>query len=59
MQTSMHDPFDLLKIYPRIIVSPTYRLNLFGFLASPELAEESAPAGTGNFGFWDQRMAIE
>lgn len=59
MQTSANDPFDLLKTYPRIIVSPTYRLNLFGFLASPELAAESNSGATGNFGFWDQRMAIE
>ncbi|KAE8452466.1 hypothetical protein EG329_000368 [Mollisiaceae sp. DMI_Dod_QoI] len=59
MQSANHDPFDLLKIYPRIIVSPTYRLNLFGFLASSELAAESGSMSTGNFGFWDQRLAIE
>lgn len=59
MQSADHDPFDLLKSYPRIIVSPTYRLNLFGFLASTELLEEDSSLATGNFGFWDQRLAIE
>ncbi|KAI1616008.1 esterase/lipase [Exophiala viscosa] len=60
MQDHQHDPFDLIKdTTPRVIVSPTYRLNLFGFLAGEELAslhEESAPS---NFGLWDQRCALE
>ncbi|KAK5194531.1 hypothetical protein LTR92_005774 [Exophiala xenobiotica] len=60
MQDHQHDPFDLIKdVTPRIIVSPTYRLNLFGFLAGDELAslhEEPAPS---NFGLWDQRCALE
>ena len=40
---------------------PVYRLNLFGFLASKELQEDSIEEeGTvGNLGFWDQRLAIE
>lgn len=59
MQSAKYDPFDLLKTYPRIIVSPTYRLNVFGFLASSELAAENGSVPTGNFGFWDQRLAIE
>ena len=58
MQDSMFDPFDLLKSYPRVIVSPTYRLNLLGYLASCELLEEDG-SSTGNFGFWDQRLALE
>ncbi|KUJ20832.1 carboxylesterase-like protein [Mollisia scopiformis] len=40
-----------------IIVSPGYRLGLFGFLASRELWEDGSPAA--NFGFWDQRLALE
>ena len=40
---------------------PVYRLNLFGFLASNELLEDSTEEeGTvGDLGFWDQRLAIE
>lgn len=46
-----------------IIVSASYRLNCFGFLASKELKEESERRGesgtVGNLGFWDQRLALE
>ena len=61
MQNNKNDPFDLYDSNqaPRIIVSPTYRLNLFGFLSGPalvEIGEEDAP---GNYGFWDQRLALE
>ncbi|KAJ9636625.1 uncharacterized protein PV06_10121 [Exophiala oligosperma] len=60
MQDHGYDPFDLIKdVSPRIIVSPTYRLNLFGFLGGADLAslhEEPAPS---NFGLWDQRCALE
>ncbi|KAL9117201.1 MAG: hypothetical protein Q9187_006266 [Circinaria calcarea] len=45
-----------------IIVMPVYRLNLFGFLASKELLQDSVMRedGTvGDLGFWDQRLAIE
>jgi carboxylesterase type B len=38
-----------------IVVAPNYRLGLFGFLASMEICE----GGSANFGFWDQRMALE
>lgn len=40
-----------------IIVSPGYRLNLFGFLSSNELLEEDPK--NSNFGFWDQRLGLE
>ncbi|MCJ1248236.1 hypothetical protein MMC30_005453 [Trapelia coarctata] len=44
-----------------IIVAPTYRLNVFGFLASHELFQEASASGNtvGNIGFWDQRLALE
>ena len=44
-----------------IIVAPTYRLNVFGFLASHELLLEASASGetVGNLGFWDQRLALE
>ena len=45
-----------------IVVMPAYRLNIFGFLCSEDLVEESSkgsdPYGA-NFGFWDQRLALE
>lgn len=41
-----------------IIVAPAYRLNVFGFLASPELCQTS-PDSSVNVGFWDQRLALE
>ena len=41
-----------------IVVSPGYRLNLFGFLASSELRDAS-PNFAANYGFWDQRLALE
>lgn len=35
------------------------RLNVFGFLAGSALLEESGGESAGNFGLWDQRLAIE
>lgn len=40
-----------------ILVTVGYRLNMFGFLSCKELLKEDPKAS--NFGFWDQRMAIE
>ncbi|KAH8895552.1 alpha/beta-hydrolase [Thozetella sp. PMI_491] len=42
-----------------IVVSIGYRLNVFGFLACKALLEESEGESAGNFGLWDQRLAIE
>ncbi|KAF2193714.1 paraben-hydrolyzing esterase precursor [Zopfia rhizophila CBS 207.26] len=42
-----------------IIVSPAYRLNIFGFLASRELCESPGLDAAANVGFWDQRLALE
>ncbi|KAJ5610469.1 CAZyme family CE10 [Penicillium lagena] len=44
-----------------VIVMPAYRVNLFGFLYSSELAKDAASVGetVGNHGFWDQRLALE
>lgn len=38
-----------------------YRLGIFGFLASSELQQEAQSAGlnSGNYGLWDQRLALE
>ncbi|KIX04941.1 uncharacterized protein Z518_05812 [Rhinocladiella mackenziei CBS 650.93] len=60
MQQNDHNPFDLLAdTTPRIIVSPTYRLNLFGFLAGEDLASLGEDPAPSNYGFWDQRCALE
>ncbi|KAJ5291178.1 hypothetical protein N7478_000429 [Penicillium angulare] len=42
-----------------IVVGIGYRLNVFGFLASEALLEESNGESAGNFGLWDQRLAME
>lgn len=46
-----------------IIVTPAYRLNVFGFLASKELLEHDDQhqdlGFSANNGFWDQRLALE
>lgn len=41
-----------------IVVAPAYRLNLFGFLSSPELLQACPDFGV-NLGFWDQRLALQ
>lgn len=60
-QGAIYDPRDLhdaTKFQEQfIIVSPGYRINLFGFLSGKELLEEDSEST--NFGFWDQRMALE
>lgn len=59
----MMDPTDLINTVGAkcIFVVPAYRLNVFGFLCSKELVEEGKRDGapSGNYGFWDQRMALE
>lgn len=42
-----------------VVVMPAYRLGLFGFLASEEIRAENDDGTAGNFGFWDQRLALE
>lgn len=42
-----------------IFVAVGYRLNIFGFLAAQSLLDESNGEAAGNFGLWDQRLAIE
>ncbi|PWZ03330.1 alpha/beta-hydrolase [Testicularia cyperi] len=42
-----------------IVVTAAYRLNVFGFMAHDILRSEDADGLTGNYGFWDQRTALE
>lgn len=41
-----------------ILVSLNYRVNVFGFLAHPEITKEDPEKAT-NFGHWDQKAGIE
>lgn len=42
-----------------VVVGIGYRLNVFGFLAGEALLEDSNGESAGNFGLWDQRLAME
>ena len=42
-----------------VMVTFNYRLNVFGFLAHPELAAEDPHGSTGNYGTMDQAAAIQ
>ncbi|CAG7994537.1 unnamed protein product [Penicillium olsonii] len=42
-----------------IVIGIGYRLNIFGFLAGEALLEDSNGESAGNFGLWDQRLAME
>lgn len=42
-----------------IVVTVAYRLGVLGFLAHPELTEESGVGGSGNYGLMDQIAALE
>lgn len=53
-----NDLFDDAEFHQKfVLVSVGYRLNIFGFLSGDELLHEDPQLS--NFGFWDQRMAIE
>jgi len=41
-----------------VVVSPNYRLNIFGFLAHPGLTAESPYHASGNYGLLDQLAAL-
>lgn len=42
-----------------VVVNFGYRLNVFGYLATEQLAEESANGTTGNYGLLDQIAALQ
>ena len=43
---------------PVVAVSVSYRLNIFGFLATKELRSADERGVSGNYGFLDQQMAL-
>lgn len=55
------DPTELISTggLDAIVVAVGYRLNIFGFLGGSALLAEGAGASAGNFGLWDQRLAVE
>ncbi len=42
-----------------VVVTVSYRLGAFGFLAHPELSAETAQKSSGNYGFLDQVAALQ
>jgi para-nitrobenzyl esterase len=42
-----------------VVVSPNYRLNIFGFFAHPELSAEDEYGVSGNYGLLDQLLALQ
>jgi para-nitrobenzyl esterase len=42
-----------------VVVTVNYRLNIFGFLAHPELSEEAPYHASGNYGLLDQQAALQ
>ncbi|KAL1310571.1 hypothetical protein AAFC00_000850 [Neodothiora populina] len=61
LQSTAYAPLLSETEFKCMIVMPAYRLNVFGFVASKELADEASKNGesSGNMGFWDQRTALE
>ncbi|KAF7556932.1 hypothetical protein G7Z17_g1055 [Cylindrodendrum hubeiense] len=47
-----------LAVKDVIVVTLNYRLGAFGFLAHPELSEESGHNSSGNYGILDQQFAL-
>lgn len=50
---------DVLARQGVIVVTFNYRLGVFGFLAYPQLAQESPRRATGNYGLLDQVAALQ
>jgi para-nitrobenzyl esterase len=57
-----HDGGKIASTDGMVVVMVEYRLNAFGFLAVPELSAEAAAQGgaasSGNFGIFDQQLAL-
>lgn len=53
------DPVELIGEIKAVFVAVGFRLNVFGFLAGSALQEESSTGGAGNYGLWDQRLAMD
>ncbi|KAH8669160.1 Alpha/Beta hydrolase protein [Xylariales sp. PMI_506] len=60
-QEESMDPTELISTgkLQAVFVAVGYRLNIFGFLAGSALREESNGTACGNYGLWDQCLAID
>ncbi|CAH0025178.1 unnamed protein product [Clonostachys rhizophaga] len=60
-QEESMDPTELISTgnLQAVFVAVGYRLNVFGFLAGSALSDESAGQAVGNYGLWDQRLAMD
>ncbi|KAF5581277.1 triacylglycerol lipase II precursor [Fusarium pseudocircinatum] len=60
-QEESMDPTELISTggLQAVFVAVGYRLNVFGFLAGKFLLEESGGEAVGNYGLWDQRLAMD
>ncbi|KAH7410565.1 Alpha/Beta hydrolase protein, partial [Cadophora sp. MPI-SDFR-AT-0126] len=60
-QEESMDPTELISTggLNAVFVAIGYRLNIFGFLSSEELKEESGDGSVGNYGLWDERLAMD
>ncbi|KAH8204512.1 hypothetical protein TruAng_001286 [Truncatella angustata] len=60
-QDKTMDPTEMISTggMNAIVVAIGYRINILGFLAAKELAAESAGECAGNYGLWDQRLAMQ
>jgi carboxylesterase type B len=60
-QEESMNPTELLSTgkLDAVFVAVGYRLNIFGFLAAPALRKESQGQAVGNYGLWDQRLAMD
>jgi para-nitrobenzyl esterase len=55
----MYDATNLVIEHGHVHVAMNYRLNAFGFLALQALLDEDPNHTTGNYGFQDQRLALQ
>ncbi|KAH7120538.1 Alpha/Beta hydrolase protein [Dactylonectria macrodidyma] len=60
-QEESMDPTELISTgnLQAVFVAVGYRLNVFGFLAGRALLDESGGEAVGNYGLWDQRLAMD
>ncbi|KAF4470369.1 triacylglycerol lipase II precursor [Fusarium albosuccineum] len=60
-QEQSMDPTELISTgkLRAVFVAVGYRLNVFGFLAGSVLRDESNGEAVGNYGLWDQRLAMD
>ncbi|KAJ5085195.1 hypothetical protein N7532_009966 [Penicillium argentinense] len=60
-QEESMDPTELISTgnLQAVFVAVGYRLNVFGFLAGSALRDESTGKAVGNYGLWDQRLAMD